>query len=449
MNAKKLCASFAILGLVLLGTGAVAEFGTIDAVPAATLLLPYFEVDLDNVDGINTLFSVNNASAAPTIAHVVIWSDMTIPVLDFNIYLTGYDVQTVSLYDIFVNGNLPQTADLDSDPVDLISPNGNLGDIPFPLQDNVTEVDWDQIMGTPDAVGNFLPNQCRGPLPPVPAILLDRLQEGLTGNPTTFDGGLCVGYDHGDRIARGYITVDNADDCSVDFPGDAGYFTTGPEIRVNQLWGDFFIVDSANDFAFGETLVHIEAQDTPVGGQSFYGRYVTPQYSGVDGREALGNQYGVRYLNGGAFDGGTDLIVWREGAPFNQATDSSAFPCGTGPSWYPMNETSVVAFDEQEQWVELCTPLVDITPISPPLDNSTDPTCFPLEAQRTSVGVGDLDPGYLFGWLFLDLQAPEGGLSVENQAWVIANMSALGRFSVGFDAIQLNNVTGDINGLTN
>ena len=35
---------------------------TIDAVPAATLLLPYFEVDIDNPGGVDTFFSINNAS---------------------------------------------------------------------------------------------------------------------------------------------------------------------------------------------------------------------------------------------------------------------------------------------------------------------------------------------------------------------------------------------------
>src|SRR6185436_2813446 len=68
---------------------------TIEDSPAATLLLPYFEVDLNSADGINTLFSINNASATAILAHVVLWSDLSVPTFDFNIYLTGYDVQTV------------------------------------------------------------------------------------------------------------------------------------------------------------------------------------------------------------------------------------------------------------------------------------------------------------------------------------------------------------------
>ncbi|HEX3530076.1 MAG TPA: hypothetical protein VH988_23700, partial [Thermoanaerobaculia bacterium] len=87
--------------LAALAGPARAEIGTIDAVPAATLLLPYFEVDLANPNGITTLFSVNNASATAVVAHVTVWTDESIPTLDFDIYLTGYDVQTLNIRDIF------------------------------------------------------------------------------------------------------------------------------------------------------------------------------------------------------------------------------------------------------------------------------------------------------------------------------------------------------------
>src|SRR5262245_57097641 len=94
------------LVLAVLGSSAPprAEVGTIDQVPAATLLLPYFEVDLDTPNGINTLLSINNASATAVLVHVTLWSDMSVPTFSFDIYLTGFDVQTLSLRDIFVNG---------------------------------------------------------------------------------------------------------------------------------------------------------------------------------------------------------------------------------------------------------------------------------------------------------------------------------------------------------
>ena len=76
--------------------------------PAATMLIPYFEVDLGDPAGQTTLFSVNNASAKSTLARVVLWTNWGVPTLAFDVYLTGYDVQTLNLRDLFA-GKLPQT----------------------------------------------------------------------------------------------------------------------------------------------------------------------------------------------------------------------------------------------------------------------------------------------------------------------------------------------------
>ena len=94
---KLLVAGVAVASLVLAGNQAFAVEDAIDVVPAATLLLPYFQVNLADNNGVDTLFSVNNASAAPQIAHITFWTDMSRPTLDFDIYLTGYDVFTVRL----------------------------------------------------------------------------------------------------------------------------------------------------------------------------------------------------------------------------------------------------------------------------------------------------------------------------------------------------------------
>src|ERR1700681_820426 len=113
--------SFLMLALAVPASAAICN---IDVAPAATLLLPYFEVDLNNPNGLTTLFSVNNSAAVAVLAHVTIWSDLSVPVLAFNVYLTGYDVQTINLRDIVVNGVLPQTASAGQDPNDKISPKG-------------------------------------------------------------------------------------------------------------------------------------------------------------------------------------------------------------------------------------------------------------------------------------------------------------------------------------
>ena len=77
--------------------------------PGATLLIPYFEVDLDDPDGRDTLFSVNNADHAPTLAHVVLWTDRGLPTLGFDVYLAPHGGRSFSLRHILVEGRLPAT----------------------------------------------------------------------------------------------------------------------------------------------------------------------------------------------------------------------------------------------------------------------------------------------------------------------------------------------------
>ena len=104
---RSLVALTSLTILFVLGNQAFAHENAIDVVPAGTLLLPYFEVDLANAGGVTTLFSVNNASAAPQLAHITLWTDQSRPTLDFTIYLTGYDVWTVNLGPLFRTGSIP------------------------------------------------------------------------------------------------------------------------------------------------------------------------------------------------------------------------------------------------------------------------------------------------------------------------------------------------------
>ncbi|MCP4247727.1 MAG: hypothetical protein GY778_11820, partial [bacterium] len=242
------------------GGPAFAELCTIDAVPAATLLIPYFEVDLEPNPGkgVDTFFSINNASATPALAHVTVWTDWSQPVLDFDLFLTGYDVQSVGLHNVLARGNLPVTADEQSDQ------GQDGGRVADPTSSCDGSVDSCSPHGVnPEWDGSFpetgIPNtlSCIGifPLFVNPLLQGSGLQERqlkLTGQPV--DGG-CFGADHGDLFARGYVTIDNANACSLLFADDPGYFSDGvnPGIasNVNQLWGDYFIVDPPNAFASG------------------------------------------------------------------------------------------------------------------------------------------------------------------------------------------------------
>src|SRR5436305_8600921 len=353
---KKTVLCLALLGLLALGGQAFAVICTVDDVPGATLLLPYFEVDLANPHGVTTLFSINNASATAVLAHVVVWSDLSVPVLDFNVYLTGYDVQSINLRDI-LNGILPQTASDGQDPDDAISPQGQFS------QDV-----------------NFASCQGQLPIGALPASFVTHLKTSLTGQFSSLLGG-CAGLAHGDNLARGYVTVDTVNNCTLRFPGDIGYFGaggTGDATNQNVLWGDYFYVDSSANRADGETLVHIEASATnpetsATGQYTFYGRYVN--WTAVDNREPLATTFAARFLNGGPFSGGTSLIVWRD-----SKVRQGVFRCGTTPSWYPLGmEQFPQIFDEQEHT------LVGSFPVSPPPPLSLV-IPFPAETQSTAVG---------------------------------------------------------------
>jgi hypothetical protein len=438
---KKFALVLLVASLLLLGGQAFAEVETVDAVPAATLLLPYFEVDLaaDPGAGVTTLFEINNASAAAALAHVTVWTDWSIPVLDFDVFLTGYDVQTVNLYDVLVNGNLPITADLQSDGSDLISPHGD-------------NPDWDDSFTNCELFFPFFVN------PLLQGTRLADLQASLTGQPTSTNAN-CDGANHGDSIARGYITVDSVNECSIDFPNDETYFTDGvnPGIANNNnvLWGNYYILDAAAGFAGGDTLVHVEAEDGYTGGTTgytFYARY-TDGFLTLDQREALGESWAARYLSPPVFDA-TDFVVWRDSTSSDVVSRGCGAPgtVGTGPSWHPLNETEVVAFDEEENAVQLCTGGGGGGVISPPLPGSPDPACFPLETNRVATDGSTtwapaLASPYAFGWMFLNLNVgvdsptPDYdpvGFETLSQSHVSILMSAgAGAYNVGLTAVEL------------
>jgi hypothetical protein len=409
----------AILAVCLVGVPlpAAAVLCTIDDVPAATLLLPYFEVDLRHPNGADTVFSVNNSDPAAVLAHVVIWSDLSVPVFDFNVYLTGYDVQVIDLRDILVSGMVPQTASAGQDPSDTISPKGVFSqDINFA--------------------------SCNGLLPsgPLPATFITHLQTSLTGRPSPLLGGNCAGLAYGDHIARGYVTVDTVANCTLRFPSDVGYFApggAGDATDQNVLWGDVVYSNPKANQSYGDTLVHIEASatnpETSVPGQyTFYGRYVG--WTATDHREPLATNFAARFSNlTGAAGSGTGLVTWRD-----SKVAQGAFKCGTTPAWYPLGQEEVVIFDGQEH------ALVPLSfPVSPqPPGGGIVP--FPAEAQSTVLGGASFPVPFQSGWLFLDLNTtvtPAGSVPPEDpaaaQAWVEVLMNSSGRYSVGFDAIRL------------
>jgi len=417
---RNLVKLFMVLGVLAASVPAAAApppslANLVSEQPAATLLLPYFEVDLGNARGVNTLFTVNNASATAVLAHVTVWSDLAVPVLAFNIYLTGYDTQAVSMRDILA-GRLPATASDGQDPPDRISPQGLFSqDINFA--------------------------SCNGQLPypeSLGAEYVAHLQASLTGKYSPGFGG-CAGVNYGDRIARGYVTVDLVNNCTLRVPGDPGYFLNGgfgDATNQNTLWGEFFMVRpntvSGTFSRAGGALVHLRANaflfdpaipgnvfdpETAVPGQyTFYGTRVG--WSAADNRQPLGSAFGARFFTGAPFRTRTALIVWRD-----PKVQQGVFMCGSYPPWYEgATATQITVFDEQEEVAGI------------PVAGK-----FAAATQQVAVGSARLPVPFRSGWLYLDLNRSLGdGNPAENanaaQSWVYVLQDWKGRFATGSPA---------------
>jgi hypothetical protein len=367
--------------LLSTGMGAVQEagtgrLGTAEAAPGASLLLPYFEVEPGNPNGVRTALSVRNGSPLPVLARVVLWTDLSLPTLGFELYLPGFGSRIVDLRGIFLTGALPASG-------------------PAPLPD------------------------CAGRLPPAPlsAASLAALTAAHTGLPSPLFGGLCGGSEHGDAVARGYLTADVVSRCTNAFPGQAGYFGAGGAAAYdNVLWGDYAVVEPAENMAHGDPLVHLQASTTDpltatAGKPTFYGRYVGG--TAADHREALPHVWGVVSRRSGVFSGGSQLLVWRDTGHVNLP-----FACGLPPAAFPLGQGSILHFDAHH-----------FHPMG-----AVPPFALGLAAQKRTVDW----PGPDFGWISLDLRTRTGAFSQPPlQAHVTSVERSLGRFSVSTTATQL------------
>ena len=393
-----------ILPLALLLAGAPLAAGVLEGncrvadQPAATLLYPYFEVDLADPQGQTTLISINNASARSALARVVLWTDWSVPTLAFDVYLTGYDVQSLNIRDLFTQAALPVTGPDAS----------NVGS----LSDDSTS-----FAGCGSAGSS-------GVSEPLSPVQLAQLRASHTGQPIGASlPQQCAGSStKGPNVAIGYITVDVVNRCSPrtvgttqNTPVDPTYFAdrgTGLASDNNVLWGEYYYINSRRNTSDSQTAVSIVADpDFFVGGEyTFYGRYVG--FDGRDDRIPLSSLYYSRYIDGGPFSGGTDLIVWRD----NRRAAAPTFTCGTSPAWAPLGEMQLVFFDEEENPMEILRG-----------------NAFPLATQKVHMGTTELPAPHTFGWLMLDLWHED---STHAQGWVSTIMTADGRFSVGHGALR-------------
>jgi hypothetical protein len=392
-----------------------ATINTIDTVPAATLLLPYFAVDAVNAQGLNTRFAINNASAEAVLAHVTVWTDQSVPALAFDVYLTGYDMEQIDLRDVLINGNVPVTASAGQDPKDTISPQG-------PVSQDINFASCSSLPYTN---------------PRFSAAMRAHFKAWFQGNqsPTT---GNCAGSKEKDNILRGYVTVDTVNACNPYFPSDWSNYAP---LLTNQnvLWGYMVYFDRSQYVSLADPLVHIEACPScfASGDHTFYGRYNAA--AAADAREPLPTTMAAPYTFVGSNSIDTEYFIWREA----NAT-ASGYSCTLQgpPSWYPLESTQIVIFDREEQAVtsEYC-----------PFE---DPTCsqtilIPNEANRIDPPSDLLTP-FNSGWAYLNLQHPNTPYAdTYTQMWLMVAEREFdaGLLSVGFSGLQIDNANNPTNAI--
>ena len=458
MNLGRIVSAMGLLSMAAVlagGSGAFAQtvfftdsLATVSDTAGATLLLPYFEVDLANPTGMDTIFTIDNMGAyftsggnpqisGPTavLGHVIIWSDLGVPVFNFNVYLTGLDVQLVDMRKV-LNGTLPQTASAGQDPTDTISPKGT-------FSQDINFASCNTGVYTP-------PINSYARLPPaaLTGAQINNLQTSLTGQASVNVSGMCAGLNHSDNIARGYVTIDTVNNCTTKFVADSGYLG-GDATNQTQLTGEVFYFDQLHAIARGQNLVPIHASFTdPLvttsGNYTFYGTY--DGFTAADNRQPLATNFGARFVNGNFIlapvpspsspawgmppssppPGSSSLIVWRD-----SKTAPGYFTCGVLPAFYPLPQEGIIAFDEQEH----------------PQDLSST-TAFGTATQVVSVGGGALPVTFASGWLYLDLNATVTGQvsgqtdATAAQAWVqVVEQNGSQIFNLMHNAQQLDSGT--------
>jgi hypothetical protein len=376
----------------------------IAVLPAATLLLPYFDVDIDNPLGETTVFTITNVGNLDRIAHVTLWTDRAYPVFGFDIYLTGYDVQAIDLYDVIERG--------------VIAPDAGTGTMFSKRQkysDRNPALDYSHCERLPGALDD-----------PIIQRLWDALIYGRV------DGCIDIGGDHSDHDdhAIGYATIDVVGSCGSAGVTDDDYWTK--DIRYdNFLTGDYAQINRQENLAQAEPLVHIRA--IPEGGtpmrrrafpdefdagfeRTFYGRYQPKDAPKLDGRQPLPSQFAARWINGGSSAFETRFKIWREGRDVASCANTLNKDLAVN---------DIVVFDEDENVVgtseESTLPATSNT-------NVADASVFP-----------PLPGGTSSGWVYFDLDGRTSQLARPRQGWLISSMRAEGRVSTDTTAVAMGN----------
>jgi hypothetical protein len=245
----------------------------------------------------------------------------------------------------------------------------------------------------------------------LPSVNREDLQARLSG---AWVQGLCYAARHeGASSVEGYLTADVVKSCSKGFvtPADEGYFDaeTGVAANDNVLWGETFLIEEAADLAQGFAAVTLRAGgELRPDGHSFY--------RNGDLREILPMGQTAHYLNGGAFDGGTELLYWFSDVLSTQPSTQRS----------PHGPWNCVAAAEECTWKS-------VIPVYSRREAGGTPV---LEEKEVHTAVGRLKVG-----TDLTVESTFGSLAlcklgsftefIAAESWILPVHTANGRFSAG------------------
>jgi hypothetical protein len=346
--------------------------------PAATLLLPYFEVDVSGASGQTTLFTITNVTRYAQIAHVTLWTDYGYPVMTFNEFLTGYDVQAINMADVLIRG--------------VVAPPNGTSSATTP----------GSLSAATSSSNLRTPLDCAASPGTFPQTIIAAIRTALTTGNSSLGSCSDIGAAHANAI--GYATVDVVASCTARSASDPLYYLNDL-LFDNVLIGDYQQIgphpagEPASTFdAGGNPMVHIRA--VPEGGgagsnvatalpYTFYDRYTPVGRRTFDRRQPLPSTYATRFIQGGTAGFRTNLTIWREGFGTGSCADAKASK--------EMLVSEIVRFDEHENPFALGTPIF-CTCFSPP--TTLPPTSSTASYSPSYPALGTADVG---GWFYLNL----------------------------------------------
>ncbi len=403
----------AILAVALVGgQSAYANYCSRDVVPAATLLVPYASVGLTNIgtgyvpdaNKPTTLFSMTNVSATAQIVHVTVWDALSVPQIDFDVILSGYDTWQINFRDLLA-GNFTAfdtakttlwTAPFSSTPLRPFEwgPNGqdarDTGYWPGPNVGATLPAPEDRT-----AIGSLcgISSPPYGDLTSLSGLIVAKFTGPLEAYAHAGCGGVDVRGDKSSWLTSlgvdpvfFYVTADVATRCSTQFPDSETYFAPGGVGGYdNVLIGDIIYFDPVNNYSEMFNAVAIEAIAGATGSdrETFYDL--------GDGREPLATAFAFRYADFAPTFSST-AIVWKNKSDFTPGGDVD-----------DCVRYLYYAFDDNEHSMSRTS----TTGPSGTLITDIDPNQFPFETQKVVINKAQFDVFQLdagtnkVGWMAL------------------------------------------------